>query len=122
MFRGMSMKYWFRGELTFRDQAAIDAALEELATEGCVGHEDNAVTEADLRWNGRVLTVDMRGWMPYSCFEISSFVLSIYAQHAASGELIAFNLDDGVGSRLRAGGEQDDLKGDEIEALRREYS
>ena len=105
-----------------RIEPAIDTARASLLDEGCVGHEDNLITDDDLRWKGRALTLDTRGTMPYSCFEISSFVLSIYAQHAASGELSVVNIEDGVGQRLLAGGESEELGEERVDALRREYT
>jgi hypothetical protein len=118
----MAIDFWFHGELSFANQAAIDTARAALREEGCEAHEDNLITDDDLRWNGHVLALDMRGSMPYSCFEISSFVLSIYAQHAASGELTVLNVEDGVGELLSAGGESEDLDEERVAALRREYT
>src|SRR5262245_23121836 len=117
----MSMEFWFRGRLEYSDQEAIDAVAEALAEEGCVGHEDNLLTEADLTWSGRTLTIELRGSMPYSCFEISSFVLSLYAQYATTGEVILLNVEDGYGERCLAGGHSEDLGEDEVDVLRREY-
>lgn len=115
------MEFWYRGQLRFRDRAAIDAARAALVDEGCAGHEDNLIGDDDLRWNGTLLEIDMRGSMPYACFEISTFALSVYAQHAETGEVIALNVEDGVGERLCAGGEQAELDEDTVEALRRQY-
>jgi hypothetical protein len=115
----MTMSYLFRARLRFRDAAAIEAAKAELAEEGCLHHPDNLLTGEDLRWNGLELVVDTDGSMPYSCFEISTDVLAVYARHASSGEAIAANTEDGVGERFPAGGgEPEELEGAAIDALR----
>jgi hypothetical protein len=117
----MSVATWFRGRLEFRDADAIARAKQELASDGCDRHEDNAIEESDLVWAGTVLTIDRRGWMPYSCFQISSHVLATYAEHASRGDIVALNVEDGYGERIVAGGESDELDEDEVEALRREH-
>ncbi|NMB76438.1 MAG: hypothetical protein GYA21_15075 [Myxococcales bacterium] len=117
----MSMEYWFKARLEFADKAAIKAARKELAEEGYQDHEDNLLCESELKWSGTVLEVDARGSMPYSCFEISSDVLRLYAQHATGGEALAINIEDGCGERHLAGGEEEELADEEVDALRKEY-
>jgi hypothetical protein len=117
----MSMEFWFRGRLEYESQTAIDALAEALVEEGCVGHPDNLVTDDDLRWSGQTLTIESRGSMPYSCFDVSSFVLSLYAQHANRGEVIVLNVEDGLGERCLAGGAAEELDEAEVERLRVEY-
>jgi len=123
----MSMEFWFRGRLEFRDMSAIANAKQALVEEGCEGHEDNLVGDDDLQWNGTVLTVESRGSMPYSCFEISSCVLRTFAQYAGKGDVVALNVEEGCGERYMAGdgnaagGECVELNEDEIAGLRREY-
>lgn len=124
----MSTEYWFRGELVFADAASVAAARAELHDGGYVGHEDNLVSDEALRWNGLTLTIDDRGSMPYAAFEISASVMSTWARHALSGEVLTVSIEDGHGERHRAGGAGDDgeevddeLDDDEIEALRAEY-
>ncbi len=115
------MEFWFRGKLEFADRASIDAANEELQAEGYVGHEDNLLSACDLVWTGTVLTIQSRGSMPYSCFQISSNALRVFAEHASSGEVVALNVEDGLGERYPAGGEAKDIGDREVDALRNEY-
>jgi hypothetical protein len=117
------MEFWFTGRLDYRDQAAIDAARKALAEEGCAGHPDNLMTEERLHWAGTVLTIEYRGSMPYSCFEICSCVLRIYAEHATAGDVIVLDVEDGFGYRFVAGGSSDEVELDdqEIHSLRRAY-
>jgi hypothetical protein len=117
----VSTEFWFRGSLQFADDAAIEAVKQSLEEEGCIGHADNLITDDDLKWSGRTLTVESSGSMPYSCFEISSFVLSLYAQHAQRGELITLNVEGGYGDRHLAGGSTEELDEATIAALRAEY-
>jgi hypothetical protein len=117
----MSTEFWFRGSLEFANDAAIDAVKKSLEEERCIGHADNLITDDDLTWSGRTLTVKSSGSMPYSCYEISSFVLSLYAQHAQRGELITLNVEGGYGTRHLAGGSSEELDEATIAALRAEY-
>lgn len=123
----MSMEYWFFGRLEFRDKAAVDAAKEFLDEEGYADDDDNLLGDDELQWSGTTLRVDARGSMPYSGFEISSGVLQAYALHASAGEVIALNVEDGVGERYRAADGDleadhgDELEDDEVEQLRKEY-
>lgn len=123
----MSMEYWFRGRLEFRDKAAIKAAKKFLSEEGYDDHDDNVLGEDELVWSGTTLTIDARGSMPYSSFEICGSLLAGYASHAASGELVVLNVEDGVGERFSAANgdlakdNSEDLDDDEVEELREEY-
>ena len=114
----MTVSFLFRAKLQFRNPAAIDAARHELADEGYQDHEDNLLPEAELKWRGLELTVESSGSMPYSCFEISSGVLATYARHAATGEALAVNTEDGAGARYLPGGKSEALEDDEVAALR----
>jgi hypothetical protein len=116
----MSIEVWFRGKLEFADEKAVAAAKAELAEEGCADSDDNMIKD-DLKWSGTVLTIDSRGSMPSSCYDISSFALSIYARHAKSGEMLAIDIENGVGERLPAGSDGDELEDDEVDELREEY-
>jgi hypothetical protein len=117
----MTMEFWFKAKLTFADEAAIEAAKTDLAEEGYSDHEDNLLGETELKWVGTVLEVDSRGSMPYSCFEISSDVLRLFASSAVEGEALAINIEDGCGERYLAGGEEEELEDNEVEALRKTY-
>jgi len=114
----MTMSFLLRARLEFPNAEAIDAARQALVSEGYTGHADNTLEHTDLKWRGLTLTVELSGSMPYSCFDISSGVLATYALHAASGEALAVNTEDGVGERFLAGGESEDLEDDEVDALR----
>ncbi|NUO54962.1 MAG: hypothetical protein HOV80_39490 [Polyangiaceae bacterium] len=117
----MSIEVWFRGRLEFADDDAVDAANEELEDEGCNDTDDNEIKD-DLKWSGTVLTIDSRGSMPSSCYDISAMVLSIYARHAKSGEMLAVDIENGVGERYPAGSDGgDELEDDEVDELREEY-
>ena len=58
----MSIEFWLRGRLEFRDATAIGDAKQALAEEGCEGHEDNLLGDDDLKWTGTVLTVESKGF------------------------------------------------------------
>ncbi|MGF1527389.1 MAG: hypothetical protein ACFCBW_11430 [Candidatus Competibacterales bacterium] len=121
------MEYWFRGHLEFNDQAAAEAAQKQLYEEGYEEEEDNLLRKEDFVWKGKELEIDKRGSMPYSCFGASSEVLAIYAQHATKGEVIALNVEDGVGERYHAADGSieadhiEELSDDEVKALCKEY-
>jgi hypothetical protein len=117
----MGHEFWYRGHLEFKDQSAIDALRRNLEEDGYIGHEENPIEESDIIWSGRVATIDMRGSMPYSSFGIGSSMLGQYALHAAAGDVIALNVEDGYGERFVAGEEGRDLEDEEIDRLTEEY-
>jgi hypothetical protein len=117
----MSMEYWFRGRLKFSGPDAIARAREVLAEEGCDDSDEN-LAEADITWEGHELVIDARGSMPYACFETSWSVLGIYARYARDGEVVALNVEDGVGESMKAGSDDgDELSDEEVDELRAEY-
>ena len=114
------MEYWLKGRLEL-DASGRKAAENELEEEGYAEDDDNLLGEEQLVWVGDVLTVDERGSGPYDCFDTSSMVLSIYARHAKSGEMLAINIEDGTGDRYPAGADSIELEDEEVDALRAEY-
>lgn len=110
-----------------RDATAIRDAAQFLEDEGYVGHEDNVLGDEELRWAGNVLTVHSRGSMPHASFEICSDVLRLWAQYARDGDVVALNVEDGLGERYlagngdAAGGACIELGADEVAALRLAY-
>jgi hypothetical protein len=113
----MTVCFSLQGRLEYRDQTAIDAVKAALEEGGYVGHRDNLLDACNLKWSGTVLTIASSGSMPYSCLEICTAALEIYAEHAMAGEVVILNTDDRVGERILAGGESDELDEAEVDAL-----
>ena len=118
----MSTGYWFRGRLSFASESAIGAARDELEEGGARTSPDNPFRDRELPIVDRVLTLEERGWMPYTCLEIACWVLGTWARHAAQGELLVLYTQDGYGLRIPAGGEDEELEPEEVDALLEQWS